>query len=207
MDRLVDYEGVFRDSIGRKAGVAIIWRRGLRVKHISSSAHHVDVEVKGLFSENVWRLTGFYGWAERDEKELSWKLLKDIKPLSTLPWMVIGDFNQILFETEKREAYVPRAQREMDDFREAIDYCGLMDIGYTRDAFTWWNKKSEPLAIFERLDRGCASLEWMDLFLSLTLKHLGWERSDHVPLKLSRDSRQRRPRKKNVQIRGYVDQL
>ncbi|KAK9732895.1 hypothetical protein RND81_04G030600 [Saponaria officinalis] len=84
--RLGDYEGIYGDSVGRKAGVSIIWRRqSMNVNFISSSAHHVDIEISGLFSDEKWRLTGFYGWAESDNKNLSWKLLRDIKDLSNLP--------------------------------------------------------------------------------------------------------------------------
>ncbi|KAK9674044.1 hypothetical protein RND81_12G207200 [Saponaria officinalis] len=186
--RLRDFEGVYGDSVGRKAGVAIIWRQGVDVTFISSSAHHVDVEITGLFSEVRWRLTGFYGWEDNEEKHLSWQLLRDLKGLSALPWLVIGDFNQILYKREKKGG-APRAQKDMDEFRHAMDDCGLMDIGFSRETFTWWNKRSEPDDIFERLDRGIATPEWVDIFPALSLVHLDKDRSDHTLSKLCRMTR------------------
>ncbi|XP_074315649.1 uncharacterized protein LOC141651854 [Silene latifolia] len=197
--RLGDFKGVSGDSIGRKAGVAIIWRSGAEVRLISSSAHHVDVEVRGLFSEDTWRLTGFYGWADNEEKDLSWQLLRDLRGLSTLPWLIIGDFNQILYDHEKKGG-VPRAQGDMDKFRFTLDDCGLVDISYSGETFTWWNKRSEPNDIFERLDRGVASLDWLEKFPGLTLCHLERDRSDHRPLKLTRVTRGKMKRKKQYRF-------
>ncbi|XP_021771206.1 uncharacterized protein LOC110737458 [Chenopodium quinoa] len=80
--------------------------------------------------------------------------------MSDLPWLVVGDFNQILFEAEKKGG-APRAQREMDDFREALDYYGLQDLGYNGELFTWWNKQADPDGICERLDIAVASVDWI----------------------------------------------
>ncbi|KAK9734769.1 hypothetical protein RND81_04G162300 [Saponaria officinalis] len=183
-DRIRQFEGVYADSNGRSAGLAILWKEGISVEVISSTSHHLDVKIKGLFGEREWRLTGFYGWADTEEKRLSWQLLRDIKGYSNLPWLVIGDFNQILFEEEKRGS-APRSQRDMDDFREALDDCGLKDIGYLGDTFTWWNKREEPGDVFERLDRAVATMEWIDLFPLCALSHLQRDKSDHLPIKLS----------------------
>ncbi|KAK9726698.1 hypothetical protein RND81_05G231500 [Saponaria officinalis] len=172
--RLGDYTGIFGESIGRKAGVAIIWRQGITVEFISSSAHHVDVAIS--------------------EKDLSWQLMRDLKTFSDLPWLLLGDFNQILYDHEKKGGR-RRPQGDMDGFRQAMDVCDLINIGYARDPFTWWNKRGEPEDIFERLDRGLAFPEWLDCFPALTLSHLERDRSDHLPIKLSRATRGSRRRK------------
>ncbi|KAK9724485.1 hypothetical protein RND81_05G076200 [Saponaria officinalis] len=182
--RIGGYEGVYSDACGRSAGVAILWKEGIRVEVISSTSHHLDVKITGLFGEKEWRLTGFYGWAATKDKQRSWQLLRDIKAFSTLPWLVIGDFNQILFKDEKKGG-APRSQREMDDFREAMDDCGLADLGYEGEAFTWWNKREEPWDIHERLDRAVSSADWMDLFPLCSICHLQRDKSDHLPIKLS----------------------
>ncbi|KAL9235614.1 hypothetical protein vseg_010359 [Gypsophila vaccaria] len=196
--KLVEYEGFFGDSVGRKAGVAILWRKGVIVNYISASAHHIDVEIEGLFSNTKWRLTGFYGWADRCKKELSWKLIRDIKEFSNLPWMIIGDFNQILYCSEKKGG-TPRMQGEMDEFRAVLDQCGLLDLGFTGDPFTWWNKQSEPNDIFERLDRALVTPTWIDIFPTIVVSHLPRETSDHVPLKVARLAN--RSRRKNRQFK------
>ncbi|KAK9756466.1 hypothetical protein RND81_01G099800 [Saponaria officinalis] len=197
--RLDGYEGLYGDSIGKKAGVAILWRSDLSVALVSSSAHHIDVEIEGLFSCNKWRLTGFYGWADNERKHLSWELLREIRGFSNLPWMVIGDFNQILFEGEKKGG-APRAQSEMNDFRKTMDDCNPTDLGYIGNPFTWWNKRGEPDDIVERLDRAIVSPEWVELFPSFMLHHLARDSSDHIPIKVMRQHNGTRGKKRQYKF-------
>lgn len=70
----------------------------------------------------------------------------------SLPWLVIGDFNEILYHYEK-EGGRARSQRKLQNFHEALDDCELVDIGFTGDMFTWQRGK-----IRERLDRGVANV-------------------------------------------------
>ncbi|KAK9666631.1 hypothetical protein RND81_14G199600 [Saponaria officinalis] len=73
----------------------------------------------------------------------------------------------------------------MDDFRSAIDTCGLLDLGYVGERFTWWNKQCEPNDIFERLDRALVSPNWVDMYPSLMVHHLARESSYHIAIKTS----------------------
>jgi hypothetical protein len=48
-----------------------------------------------------WRLTSFYGEPSSDRKHLSWDYLRSLHTAIDLPWIVMGDFNEILYSTEK----------------------------------------------------------------------------------------------------------
>ncbi|CAL9030450.1 unnamed protein product [Prunus brigantina] len=50
----------------------------------------------------------------------------------------------------------------MQNFRQAIDSCGLKDLGYRGPKFTWWRNGPEDIRV--RLDRGLATWEWKRLF-------------------------------------------
>lgn len=68
----------------------------------------------------------------------SWQLLKrlaGIHELSLLPWLVGGDFNEILFESEKMGGML-RTAGQMREFSETIEDCGLCDIPAHGDKFT-----------------------------------------------------------------------
>jgi hypothetical protein len=72
-------------------------------------------------------------------------------------WLVIGDWNEILYSHEK-EGGNPRPIQYMQAFRDALTDCGLEDLGYTGDIFTWIRKRSRMgPGIRERLDRACAN--------------------------------------------------
>ena len=48
-----------------------------------------------------WRLTGVYGEPSWDHKDQTWGALRSLHGSSSLPWLALGDFNEILFHHEK----------------------------------------------------------------------------------------------------------
>ncbi|XP_073152537.1 uncharacterized protein [Henckelia pumila] len=92
-----------------------------------------------------WRFTGFYGNPEASFHSSSWELLRriyGIHELQQLPWLVGGDFNEILFESEKMGGLV-RPLPQMKDFADALVDCGLQDLSCIGDPFTWSNKRKD----------------------------------------------------------------
>ncbi|XP_012848393.1 PREDICTED: uncharacterized protein LOC105968310 [Erythranthe guttata] len=87
-----------------------------------------------------------------------------------LPWMVGGDFNEILDNTEN-EGGPPQLPSSIRAFREAMKECALSDIGFTRDHFTWSNNRQYPDTIRCRLDRhwaGQAAINPVDDIITKT---------------------------------------
>ncbi|KAL5855882.1 hypothetical protein ACOSQ4_005684 [Xanthoceras sorbifolium] len=112
---------------------------------------HIDSVVKG--DDGVlWRFTGFYGESRQDLRHFSWSLLQRLMGLSGLPWIIGGDFNEILRSEEKLGGLV-RSHRAMDSFREVIDDCNLIDMGFKGSSFTWCNRQDGQNLIQERLER------------------------------------------------------
>ncbi|KAH1098558.1 hypothetical protein J1N35_015479 [Gossypium stocksii] len=76
-----------------------------------------------------WRFTGFYGAPNVREKAKSWNLLRRLGQNNSLPWLVGGDFNDILYANEKQGGVV-RDENRMNAFRKTLDDCQLEDIGF-----------------------------------------------------------------------------
>jgi hypothetical protein len=68
----------------------------------------------------------------------AWAILKHLAQLSSLPWVCLGDFNEILENSEKVGGDT-RSQGQMLAFRQALDCCDLSDLGYRGPKFTWCN--------------------------------------------------------------------
>lgn len=58
-----------------------------------------------------------------------------MKKQCSLPLLFFGDFNEIT-SIEGKEGGVPRSERLMDAFREAIDDCAVKDLGFIGNRFT-----------------------------------------------------------------------
>ncbi|XP_074310071.1 uncharacterized protein LOC141644829 [Silene latifolia] len=132
-----------------------------------------------------WRVTGFYGWPTVLDRHLSWRLLRILSRQSTLPWVILGDFNEVLFANEMKGG--SRAQWQMNNFREAVDECGLSDVQFKGYAFTWDNGQAGEANRQIRIDRAMATCGLKEKFPYARLIHLGREWSDHSPIKLLLD--------------------
>ncbi|XP_062014109.1 uncharacterized protein LOC133730559 [Rosa rugosa] len=146
------------------------------------SAHHIDAEIRGAPGEPWWRITGFYGHARTGDRGDYWQLLRDLADLDSLPWVIIGDFNEILNNSEKLGGPL-RSERQMRGFRDALGYGDLADLGFQGAKMTWWNSETQI-----RLDRAVGTSTWSDIFGYSRVKHLSPSDSDHVPILLQASS-------------------
>ncbi|KAK5775805.1 hypothetical protein PVK06_043747 [Gossypium arboreum] len=126
----------------------------------------------------VWCFTGFYGNPEERSRSESWDLLRRLGQEQIFPLVVLGDFNKIAHSFEKKGSRL-RAERQMDDFRTVLDECDFNDLGYIGKWFTWERGRFLSTNIRERLDRGVATLNWVNLCPSYQLDNLNDFFSDH----------------------------
>ncbi|KAJ9548141.1 hypothetical protein OSB04_020684 [Centaurea solstitialis] len=111
----------------------------------------------------TWRFTGFYGFPERTRRRVSWNLLRSLAEQSNLPWVVMGDFNDLLSQEEKQGLH-EHPDWCIQGFRETLSDCRLMDLSMHGFPFTWSRHKGKPNEVLERLDRAVASQSWINLF-------------------------------------------
>lgn len=127
------------------------------------------------------RYTGFYGCPERERRRESWGLIRELASRSNLPWCIIGDFNDMMFAHEK----VGRRRHPrflLEGFSETVNECGLRDLGFVGNQFTWERSRGSAAWVQERLDRGLSNQGWMDLFPSAEVKVLDISTSNHFSL-------------------------
>ncbi|CAM8914255.1 unnamed protein product [Rhodiola kirilowii] len=82
---------VARSGLG--GGLALLWREEVQVVLKSYSRNHIDAWV-GEY--DGFRMTLFYGNPEMGRREETWDLLRSLKQDENQPWLVLGDFNEIL---------------------------------------------------------------------------------------------------------------
>ena len=67
-------------------------------------------------------------------------MIRDLGVVLHIPWLIVGDFNEILFESEKKGGNSYDFSSIMG-FCDAVDACGLKGMGYSGYKFTWSNKR------------------------------------------------------------------
>ena len=147
--------------IGMSGGLALFWDSEWDVKLRTWSKSYIDVIVTEKDGVS-WRLTGIYGHPEKLKRIETWNLMRLFHQQATLPWICIGDFNEILSANEKQGGE-PGSEWQMANFREVLDDCRLRDMGFKGARFTWCNRRDEQDRLYVRLDRGVANQEWYDL--------------------------------------------
>ena len=84
---------------GCSGGLSIFGNNNTRVEILPYSQYHIDTIIIEN-GEDAWQLTCVYGEAQVPECHKTWDMLKFIKATSSLPWMCIGDFNEVLLHSE-----------------------------------------------------------------------------------------------------------
>lgn len=176
--------GIDVDSDGRSGGLSLGWRSELNVTLRSYLRRHIVVLIVGDSDGHSWRCTGFYRAPKEARREESGRLLCTLNDCLSVPWLVIGDFNEITYASEKRGG-LPRREIQMRRFRNALSDCSLSNLGYKGHWFTWEHGCTNENNIRERLDRGVANKAWGELFPTYFLRHLPHGFSDHCPILLS----------------------
>ena len=189
-------EGLVVPSVKRGGGLAFLWKRAVKVDVLTYSPRHIDVVVIEEQGTRKWRFTGFYGHLETGKREESWKLLESLINRSNLPWICMGDYNEIMYAKEKEGGGV-RPDGQMRCFREAINRSRLKDLGYVGSDFTWSRRLGSRGWVREWLDRALVSTDWAAMFPSVKLYHLSNSVSDHsiLVLKEARVPRWKRQQK------------
>ncbi|XP_075650201.1 uncharacterized protein LOC142620776 [Castanea sativa] len=120
-----------------RGGLALLWKEEVTVDTQTYSPNHIDVNVHTQTSPN-WRLIGTYGHSVEERKIETWRLMRHQHARASLPWVCLGDFNEVLASDEKNGGN-RRPMAPMIEFRNTLLHCGLVDIGFSGYRFTWRN--------------------------------------------------------------------
>lgn len=128
--------GIEIGAVGIKGGLFLGWKGNSLASLKSFSSFHIDIEINDNECGAVWRLTGFYGNPDSRNKNDSWNLLQQLSNDCNVPWVVLGDFNEITNSFEKKSGRL-RSVYQMNDFRMTLEDCNLNDLGFVGRWFTW----------------------------------------------------------------------
>ncbi|XP_026448145.1 uncharacterized protein LOC113348541 [Papaver somniferum] len=98
-----------------------------------------------------------------------------------VPWLVIGDFNCVLRNDEKKGGVTPRTI-VVNEFSDWLDDNSLFEAEALGSKFTWSNRQTGVRRIISKLDRAVINEFWLNRVENWRCKALPREVYDHSPL-------------------------
>uniref|UniRef100_A0A803P9J0 Reverse transcriptase domain-containing protein n=1 Tax=Cannabis sativa TaxID=3483 RepID=A0A803P9J0_CANSA len=121
-----------------------------------------------------------YAFNDEKKREDLWAELEEVALKIDEPWIIMGDFNEILNANErvgKRAQSLP-SQR----FRDTTEKCKLANLKFSCSFFTWNNKQKPEERIFSKIDRAMVNTQWLSNFPCSEAVFLPEMAFDHSPI-------------------------
>ncbi|XP_058751689.1 uncharacterized protein LOC131624791 [Vicia villosa] len=147
------------------------------------SEQHMHCEMKTEQSHMYVTLVYAHNQLEKCKK--LWKDISLIAPQIQDPWMIIGDYNNVL-KLHDRIGGNDVHRAEYIDLEEMMSNIGLYEHATRGSYYTWSNKHSQG-TIYSRIDRAICNGEWYLKFPRCEIDVLQPYISDHSPLKVNLD--------------------
>ncbi|XP_021820392.1 uncharacterized protein LOC110762094 [Prunus avium] len=126
------------DAIGFSGGVWLLWNdNSVSLQVVAHSSQSITALIQS--SNHKWLLTVVYANPCPGVREALWKYFDGLALASSLPWLVIGDFNDTVNATEKCGGNTNHGGKGFIDW---IERNHLVDLGFSGAKYTWCNKRN-----------------------------------------------------------------
>ena len=181
-DRLPLDGAIHTDTIGYSGGLWLLWNSDIvEVELLAKTKQEIHAEVKVRTSRLTWLFSAIYASPRSEERCILWENLTKVAELRNLPWIMAGDFNELLIDKDKFEGRGVSINRSLA-FKDCLDRCSMVDMGFFGPRYTWTNKREISNLILERINRFFMNPNWCVLYLNARVTHLPRCHFDHCPV-------------------------
>lgn len=162
--------------------IILIWKAPLYVVVLQSSRQSMTCRISCPDSHDFF-YTAIYEVNTIEERSDLWVELINLQVhfnLDTTPWLIGGDFNEILHPSEHSPSGGSTFTSPMIDFKACIDQLEKRDLRYHGCKFSWTNKQSDD-PISWKIDRTLINEHWLNSYPRSVANFLAPEISDHTP--------------------------
>lgn len=169
------------EAEGFAGGLWMLWNDDeLSVQVLECSHYTITSYIE--YQHHGWLFTAVYASPQFTTRQLLWPYLDGVKDLSSLPWIVAGDFNEVLYNSERKGSLAPLRSSGMLNW---VQRNSLVDLEYNGADYTWRKTSDNNTVLWERLDRALSNVEWRLLYPDALVRHLPNLHSDHNPILIS----------------------
>lgn len=143
----------------------------------------IHCEVTSIADDVKFCCTVVYAHNTNLKREPLWRLLLQLHGQINSPWIVLGDFNTVLFHEERMRCRYLGVDTE--ELQNLIAQTGLFDLQFSGHALTWCNQQEGDRRLYCKLDRALVNTKWIDAFPMSGAVFMHPMSSDHSPCLVS----------------------
>ena len=149
------------------------------VSHMDQVIHcevvHNDSRIRAIISF-------IYGANDDYERRRLWGDLRfHSSSFSSLPWLLVGDFNA-LRSIQEHQGHDIRWNQSIQDFNDLVNDAELLELRFSGILFTWSNKRDREGCIARKLDRALGNDAWIHNMERTVVEFHPTGISDHTPV-------------------------
>ena len=122
-------------KVNQGGGLALLWKQDIDIRVDDSSPNYINA-IFNSGKENSQRFSGFYGALEMHNHHISQNILHCLNHKFSIPWLCVGDFNEIGW-AYKKYGGKNKPYKQMQDFYDILEECDFIDLGFVGNKFTW----------------------------------------------------------------------
>ncbi|XP_070045848.1 uncharacterized protein [Nicotiana tomentosiformis] len=148
--RILGYQSCFSNCANK---IWIFWSSDYVIEILEDREQHVLLRISNSVGTQPFYISAVYAKCDETLRCRLWEEFRDVASWVNGPWGVVGDFNVVSCEEEKKGGRPFRVEDNLD-FLACLSHCRLQDAGYCGSQFTWSDNRDPPNTIWERQDFG-----------------------------------------------------
>ncbi|KAJ1421151.1 Endonuclease/exonuclease/phosphatase superfamily [Sesbania bispinosa] len=168
------------EASGHSGGIWVLGEIGSGFSFSIIDSFHQAITFRISKGSEAWSCSAIYASPCPAVRELLWAHLALLRNSISIPWALLGDFNEILLPSEVRGGSF-LASRAFK-FAQVLESCRLIDIGAIGSKYTWFRKEHGGRSIAKRLDRVLVDCDWRLMMPDAFVEVMCRIKSDHAPI-------------------------
>ncbi|KAJ9536330.1 hypothetical protein OSB04_un000493 [Centaurea solstitialis] len=164
------------------ARIIVAWdMRTVDIMLVDSHSQYIHCLIRPKGLDEPFYATFVYGANTTVARRELWSGLRKAQVLmNKQPWVVMGDFNAMLFQHDGFGGS-SRRSLDMEEFFLCIEDVELFDVSYSGIQYTWCQKPLGGDGVLRKLDRILCNVEFTTMFRDASVRFLPRGVSDHSP--------------------------
>lgn len=136
---------------GQSGGMIILWNHTLvNVHGFVRRNQEISATIEAIQTHKSWLFTSVYASTNINNRNFLWDNLINMHNSTKDPWLVGGDFNDVLSSSEKLGGNIINRNRA-NFVWNCINKYGLIDLGYKGCKYTWTNRRKKTALLWSDL--------------------------------------------------------